>query len=114
MTNRYDLRKTIADNVRRLRKSRGYNQTEFAEKVGLSHDCISAIERQKVTPSLESLMSVSELFDVSLDELVYGRTCAVGGERERVLKRLNNYLEGKDAKYVNMVYDLAKKLNELR
>jgi len=31
-----------------------------------------------------------------------------------VLKRLNNYLEGKDAKYVRVVYDLAKKLDELR
>ena len=60
----------LAVNIKRLRKKKGWSQSELAEKIEFSLSHITRIETGKYNPSLSVAMKLAEVFDVSLDQLV--------------------------------------------
>lgn len=56
-----------------LRKQKGLSQEELANRLNVSRQTISKWEIGDSTPDMEKLAAISELFEVSLDELVLGR-----------------------------------------
>ena len=60
----------LPDNIKRLRKKKGWSQTTLAEKIGTHLSHINRIETGKYNPSLDVLMKLSEVFGASLDTLV--------------------------------------------
>ncbi|HRN80101.1 MAG TPA: LexA family transcriptional regulator [Ferruginibacter sp.] len=57
-------------NLKYLRKLRGWTQEEFANKLNVKRSLIGAYEEERADPRLEVLEMVSEMFKVSLDELL--------------------------------------------
>lgn len=57
-------------NLKYLRKLRGWTQEEFAIKLGIKRSLIGAYEEERADPRLEVLEIVSDIFKVSLDELL--------------------------------------------
>lgn len=57
-------------NLKYLRKLRGWTQEEFAQKLNIKRSLIGAYEEERADPRLEVLEQVSELFKLSLDELL--------------------------------------------
>ena len=55
-----------------LRKNAGYTQEQFGENVGLSYRSIADIERGYRGTSIDALVDISNLLNVSLDYLVLG------------------------------------------
>ena len=55
-----------------LRKKHGFSQAELAEKIGVSPGAISNYEQGKRTPSCEKLLTLSKVFDVSVQYLLSG------------------------------------------
>lgn len=55
-----------------LRKQKGWSQEEFGEKLGVTRQTVSKWELGSTTPEMEKLVAMSELFGISLDELVKG------------------------------------------
>ena len=53
-----------------LRKQRGLSQEELANRLNVTRQTVSKWEVGAPTPDMEKLAAISELFDVSLDELV--------------------------------------------
>lgn len=53
-----------------LRKQRGMTQMELAEKLDISRQAVSKWERGTAEPSIENLIGIGKLFDVSVDDLV--------------------------------------------
>ena len=53
-----------------LRKQKGFSQEELANRLNVSRQTISKWEVGDSTPDMEKLIAISELFDISLDELV--------------------------------------------
>lgn len=62
-------RGVISDNLRRLRSIKGINQTQIAEKSGLSRSSYVAIENGSTDPRSSTLMSIAGALDVSLADL---------------------------------------------
>lgn len=60
----------IGKRIKELRGSKGWNQEEFAEKVFVSRQTVSSWENDKSYPDIKSLLLMSELFGITLDELV--------------------------------------------
>jgi transcriptional regulator with XRE-family HTH domain len=56
-------------NLKYLRKLRGWTQEEFAVKVGIKRSLIGAYEEERADPRLEVLEIVADIFKLSLDEL---------------------------------------------
>lgn len=63
----------IGKNIAALRKKQKMTQEELAEELNISIKHCSSVERGKSCLSLEKLISVCNIFDVSLDYLVGGR-----------------------------------------
>jgi transcriptional regulator with XRE-family HTH domain len=57
-------------NLKYLRKLRGLTQEEFANKVGIKRSLVGAYEEERADPRLEVLEVISEMFKLSLDELL--------------------------------------------
>ena len=55
-----------------LRKQKGFSQEELANRLNVSRQTISKWEVGESTPDMEKLVAISDLFEVSLDELVKG------------------------------------------
>ncbi len=57
-------------NLKYLRKLRGWTQEEFASKLRIKRSLIGAYEEERADPRLEVLELISEIFKVTLDELL--------------------------------------------
>ncbi|HRR75381.1 MAG TPA: helix-turn-helix transcriptional regulator [Ruminococcus sp.] len=53
-----------------LRKQKGLSQEELANRLNVSRQTISKWEVGDSTPDMEKLIAISDLFEISLDELV--------------------------------------------
>ena len=57
-------------NLKYLRKLRGWTQEEFAAKLGIKRSLIGAYEEERADPRLDVLEIVGDIFKLSLDELL--------------------------------------------
>ena len=55
-----------------LRKKKGWSQEELGDKLDVSRQTISKWESGQTTPELEKLIKLSELFEITVDELIKG------------------------------------------
>lgn len=62
----------LTERLAQARKARGLSQADAAERLNVSRQAISRWETGVGTPSLDSLIQMSQLYGVSLNELVYG------------------------------------------
>ncbi len=60
----------IGEQLAKLRKEHNYKQTDVAEKLQVSQQVISNIERGITLPDINFLKSAADLYGVSLDKLV--------------------------------------------
>lgn len=66
-----------------LRKQHGLTQTELAEKLNVSRQAISRWEVGAAVPSIENLKTLSDLYGVSVDDILNGKAEAVSQNVER-------------------------------
>ena len=62
----------LGETIYRLRTEKQLSQGELAEMLEVSRQSISKWENNSAVPELEKLLRLSEIFEVSLDELVKG------------------------------------------
>ena len=63
---------TLGQHLTHLRTGRGWSQDVLAEQLGVSRQSVSKWETDSGVPDLDKLLGLSELFGVTLDELVKG------------------------------------------
>lgn len=61
---------TLGEKIRELRKASGLSQEQLAEKLEVSRQAVSKWETGSCAPDIEKLTILSDLFCVSLDQLV--------------------------------------------
>ena len=69
-----------------LRKQKGFSQEELASRLNVSRQTISKWEVGESAPDMEKLIAISDLFEISLDELVKGETQSQSVASEQVVK----------------------------
>ncbi len=72
MKRSFGIVRSIADELKRLRKSRDMNLDEVGEKVGVSGVFISNIERGKRVPSDNLIEKLAEVYDIEELDLYEG------------------------------------------
>jgi transcriptional regulator with XRE-family HTH domain len=77
---------TISMNIRKLRKAHGLTQVELARKLQATQKVVTSYETNKRTPTLEKLRKLSQVFEVSIDEIV--------GKQELVTEEERPHLHG--------------------
>jgi transcriptional regulator with XRE-family HTH domain len=69
-----------------LRKQKGLSQEELANRLNVSRQTVSKWEVGESSPDMEKLVAISELFDISLDELVLDKAVKKEEASEQVVK----------------------------
>ena len=62
----------LAANLRSLREANGYSQEYVSRQIHIARQTYSVYETGKRTPDLSTLLCLSALYNISLDQLVYG------------------------------------------
>ena len=60
----------LSDNIRKYRKSKQMSQDELAEKLAVTRQSISLWETGQTQPSLDNIVALAKLFDISTDALL--------------------------------------------
>lgn len=63
----------FSNRLYQLRKQKGMSQEELANRLNVSRQTVSKWEVGDSTPDMEKLVAISDLFEVSLDQLVMGK-----------------------------------------
>lgn len=67
--NMKDIKEIIAKNLLSLRKKNGLTQNELAQKLNYSDNTVSRWECAEISPSIETLQKISEVYDIPLTAL---------------------------------------------
>lgn len=71
-----------------LRKQKDFSQEELANRLNVSRQTVSKWEVGESTPDMEKLVAISDLFGVSLDELVMDKAPEKAEPSVQVVKSL--------------------------
>ena len=61
----------LSDKIIRLRKSKGWSQEEFADKLNVSRQAVSRWENGTALPDAQNILQISKLFNVTTDYLLH-------------------------------------------
>ena len=64
-----DIKKSFGKRLRKLRRNNDITQEELAEKIGMSSNFISQLERGINAPSFDVLAKLAEVFQVPVKDL---------------------------------------------
>lgn len=65
--------KNIGLFIKELRIQKGYTQAELASKLNISDRTVSKYECGRGIPDIDILLRLSEIFDISINEILNGR-----------------------------------------
>jgi len=77
-----DIKEIIAKNLVALRKKHGLTQNELAKKLDYSDNTISRWENAELSPSIETLQKISEVYNISLNTLFEENALVVDNQEE--------------------------------
>lgn len=89
----------FGEKLRTVRERKGYTLKVVAQKAGVSESLVSQIERNRVSPAIDTLLSLADVLDINLEYLFeeYRRKRPVeiirSNERRQVVEEDNIYEE---------------------
>ena len=88
----------LGNRIKELRKAQNINQDELAEKLFVSRQTISNWENDKSYPDIQSVLLLSEIFNVSVDQLLKGDVekmeRIITEQTQADIKKMNTYAIG--------------------
>ena len=60
----------VNENIRFLRKKKGWTQEKFSNKIGIKRSLVGAYEEGRSDPRLNNLLKMCEIFEISLDNIL--------------------------------------------
>lgn len=85
----------IGVKLKKARENKGLSQGDVANKLNISRQSISKWENDRNTPDIENLIMLSDLYEVSLDELVKGRKVDI----KEIKEDSNNHIKKEERNY---------------
>ena len=102
-----DLPKRLGNRIRELRNRAGITQSQLAERVDISPEFMSRLERGLKAPSLDTAEKIATALGISLSELFDFGEVQVG-EKEELLKGLRSLLGDADLETVTLVVRVGR------
>ncbi|MET7001303.1 XRE family transcriptional regulator [Chitinophaga defluvii] len=90
----------VCQNLKFLRKQKGWTQQEFADKLGIKRSLLGAYEEERAEPRTEVLELVSDMFRVSIDDLLRRD---VGSQKESFLEKRRQQKLGTNRQQIEFV-----------
>lgn len=64
------MKDAFGSNLKSLRTEKKLSQAALAKMTGVTQQCISEWEKSNMEPTLSNLWTLSDIFEISIDELV--------------------------------------------
>ena len=78
------IKRTVAHNLRRCRKTRGFTQGSLAEASGLHRTHVSGIGQGRINASINNMEKIGRALDIGpLPLFVDGEPCQTAGEQKK-------------------------------
>jgi len=94
--------KLLSTNIKELRLKNNLTQEEFAEKIGLSLNGVSNIERNRYQPTASTIDKICGIFEITPQELL--AQCSTSNEN--LLKNITAVLASCSNKKLKQIYDI--------
>ncbi|MCG8573767.1 MAG: helix-turn-helix domain-containing protein [Flavobacteriales bacterium] len=96
----------IGENLKRLRKKKGFSQEELASRLDLTRSSYSGYENGVAEPNVETLIKLSEFFGITLDKMLKRNLADISEKEWDKLERgISNDIEGKNVRIIAMTVD---------
>ena len=96
--------KLICSNIKKLRLKHNLTQEEFAEKIGLTINGVSNIERSRYQPTAETVDRICSAFEITPTELLF-----ISPDNESdIIKEINILLKSCKPKQLNKIFEIVK------
>ncbi len=85
----------LGDNIRSIRKSKGFSQEELASKLSVVRQTVSKWEKGLSVPDSEMLVKIGDILEVPVSELLGGERSVEAEEKNAIsdqLQRINEQL----------------------
>ena len=99
----------IAENLKTMRKNKGWTQEEVAEAIGVSAQSVSKWERGDTYPDITLLPSLANLYKVSTDAILGMNKINEDEAKANIFKTGHNHLRSGDLKAAAEVFTAALK-----
>ncbi|MEM9896604.1 MAG: LexA family transcriptional regulator [Bacteroidota bacterium] len=93
----------IQDNIKFLRKSKGFTQETFAKALDIKRPSVGAYEEGRADPRLDTLTKMADLFDVSVDQLINEDLTKGNRPPRQNVKVLAVTVDDADEEYIQLV-----------
>ncbi|PUZ29317.1 XRE family transcriptional regulator [Chitinophaga parva] len=90
----------VCRNLKYLRKQKGWTQQEFADKLGIKRSLLGAYEEERAEPRTEVLEMVSDMFRVSIDDMLRRD---LGDQKENFLEKRRQLKMGNSRQQIEFV-----------
>jgi len=115
----------FGQNLRRIRKKKGYTLAQLAEISGISKRMIGHYETQVKRPSIDKIKTLADALDLSLDELMGVNDTSRNKKKEdlasykimkkvRVIEQLSTREQKAIFQYINTIVEKKKLKEELQ
>lgn len=94
--------KLINSNIKELRLKHHLTQEEFAEKIGISLQGVSNIERNRYQPTAETVDKICSIFEITPAQLLV----TVSKTNEDIIKNIVTLLSNCKLKKLKQIYDI--------
>ena len=91
----------VSNSIKKLREEKGMTQEELAEKLNVTRQAVSNWETGRTQPDIETLTRLAEVFDVSVERIIYG------SERKERIVHVNRNIQIGPKEGLNMGAALA-------
>lgn len=105
------LEELIGKKIKETRESQHISQESFAEMVGISVSYISKIEIGNKLPSIDTLVDICRVLDVTIDYIVSNNEMSY---EQQILKLLQNCSEDEIEIIIKTAYALKQALKDKR
>ena len=104
-----NYQKLINSNIRALRQRHNLTQEEFSEKIGISLQGLSNIERNRYQPTAETVDKICKAFKISPCELLLDHS----GESEIIINNISILLSQCSRTKLKKIYNIISLLVKL-
>jgi transcriptional regulator with XRE-family HTH domain len=97
------IQEILSENLKRIRKNKGYNQQKVGEKSGMLASTYSRIEGMKVTPTIETVDKIAKALEIDIYSLLNDANLKSNSLHDRILRieSLSEY----NQKIINLMID---------
>ncbi len=77
----------MSERIKKIRRQKGFSQTELGERIGVSQQVITNYERGIREPNIETLLKIAGALDVSLETLIGEKPIKPDDQTSRALQK---------------------------